>query len=221
VLHWHDLSDVIEYGGFESKYANASPVQLTWLIEKFSRPLPQGVPAIEAFKYCCNSECKDLRDKVYGLQALVVQDERVVVDYSMSVNDVFISAMSKLLERGERRGWWLESVSDDLSHLALAMGLDLDESLAVTLSSRNAQSPLSIERDLLHVISSREPLLFDDDGYLFRGIDGYISEGIDDNMDSPYYYDVEEVQNPGYRIFLEELERQEEDLRQLIEDYRG
>jgi hypothetical protein len=44
-----------------------------------------------------DNRCADVRDKIFGLQALVMPQRRIVVDYSMKADDLFAEVMSKYL----------------------------------------------------------------------------------------------------------------------------
>jgi hypothetical protein len=181
VLHWHDLSDVIQCDGFQTNYADTTPPQLTWVIQEFLRSHKKDISAIEAYKYCCNSECNDPRDKVYGLQAILRRGQRVSIDYSRSAKEVFFSVMSKFSESGK----WMEAVIYDMAYLARAMGLEMDKDLARALGFRYTVLPPLDQRRLPHVAGSLRPPLQlistvdrpdDDDGYTTSKLN-YIEDG--------------------------------------------
>jgi hypothetical protein len=77
---------------------------------------------MEAFRYCCESNCKDPRDKIYGLQVLIPTRQRVIVDYSLTAMQVFLSTVGKLLDP-RTGGSMNEYDSMDLVRLAQTMNL--------------------------------------------------------------------------------------------------
>jgi hypothetical protein len=71
------------------------PTQLQWLlrtVETVSLSRLEPIDLAEAIENCHNSESKDPRDKVYGLQGLIHADQRVEVDYYKPVVEVYIDA---------------------------------------------------------------------------------------------------------------------------------
>jgi hypothetical protein len=82
----------------------------------------------------CKGECQDPRDKVFGLQALVIPEDRVEIDYSASMLDVFLAVAHKALQtvREDRTGLLPESMHEGylkifLHQLARSLGLTLNE----------------------------------------------------------------------------------------------
>lgn len=67
-----------------------------------------------------NQKCENLRDKVYGIQGIISEAERVNVDYAKSVKDVFIDAVTVIMLS-------YEGLGNNVVHvwnLASSMGVD-------------------------------------------------------------------------------------------------
>lgn len=74
--------------------------------------------------FACH-RCSDDRDRIYGLLGLVPQDQRLAVDYSKTLEQVFLDVMMALMTRGE---WNFSahyiSHCHQASRLSTYMGLD-------------------------------------------------------------------------------------------------
>jgi hypothetical protein len=82
----------------------------------------------------CEAECQDPRDKVFGLQALVIAYDRVEVDYSASTTDVFLTVVHNVLEteREDHAGFdpeYESYVKLSLHQLARSMGIMLPKDI--------------------------------------------------------------------------------------------
>ena len=77
------------------------------------RPLDFGDVIIS----CYDSSCHDVRDKVYGLQAIIKEVQRVTIDYARSPEQIFVDTVVKLLLAESGRMYV------KLWHLARVMGI--------------------------------------------------------------------------------------------------
>jgi hypothetical protein len=67
-------------------------------VPRVIRHLGHYRPTLEEVVYCFHAhECENLRDRVYGLVSMVHQEERIDIDYSRDVGNVFIDTIMKLL----------------------------------------------------------------------------------------------------------------------------
>lgn len=105
-------------------------------------------------------QCEDPREKVYGLLGLV-QDSRLVVDYSKGVQDVFVDVVLIILESGyrvqndkrsywdayDKRSWTEQplTVRKDIHSLISSMGLESSRS-AITAFLEDMSGALWTER---------------------------------------------------------------------------
>lgn len=105
-------------------------------------------------------QCEDPREKVYGLLGLV-QDSRLVVDYSKGVQDVFVDVVLIILESGyraqndkrsywdayDKRSWTEQplTVRKDIHSLISSMGLESSRS-AITAFLEDMSRALWTER---------------------------------------------------------------------------
>jgi hypothetical protein len=72
-------------------------------------------------QFTCGSKCEDPRDQVYGLQALVRENQRLEVDYSKAALDVWLDTVAR-----ETETW--EASPKSARYLAWAMGLSVARS---------------------------------------------------------------------------------------------
>lgn len=96
----------------DSLLSSNAPIDFAWVINRFV------------------GECTDPRDKVFGLQGIVYPDQRVIVDYRMSVAEVFWTAVETMYRQPIPEGYWqfLElDVIINLIKLAKRMGLSGEE----------------------------------------------------------------------------------------------
>jgi hypothetical protein len=80
--------------------------------------LTPGEPLGDILYHHCWNHCSDLRDKVFGLQALVRYGERIPIDYSNSLGEVLRQTFAALVMRGEETDR-LCSISEGLTGSAL------------------------------------------------------------------------------------------------------
>ena len=84
----------------------------------------------------CEAECQDPRDKVFGLQALVIPQDRVEIDYAASRLDVFLAVVHKALQTDgeDHTGLLPESMQEDyvknfLHQVARSLGLTFNQAV--------------------------------------------------------------------------------------------
>jgi hypothetical protein len=95
-------------------------------------------------------QCEDSRDKVYGLMSLVKEQERVIVDYSKSIEEVFVDlavTARKSEESWDFRFYSVPSPRIELWLLDFLEWVGLDEhrtALMMFTKSLNDTSPADI-----------------------------------------------------------------------------
>lgn len=89
LLSWDELRRFVLSGArtLSAEAQSILPPQVTWLAEHAL--LAKTYSFASLLETFCTSECYDLRDKVFGLQGLVNEADRIPIDYSMSVRAVF------------------------------------------------------------------------------------------------------------------------------------
>jgi hypothetical protein len=85
---------------------------------------------LDAINMFSSKACSDPRDKVYGLQGMVWPLERVTIDYSLSVADVFRSTIDKVLGNGHPHWRTHREMMSWTSMASLGHQLGLDPELA-------------------------------------------------------------------------------------------
>ena len=97
---WRQLDEMFNdaYWGNNRKYIldNAPSSATALLSRRIHRGLKPSQSLYDAIKYFSNNGCQDPRDRVYGLLGIVREHERVVVDYSESVEEVYLSVLRVL-----------------------------------------------------------------------------------------------------------------------------
>jgi hypothetical protein len=88
ILTWQQLHYMADGN---SVHTPRIPMQLFWLLQVLTSGF-RNVGFADAIANCCQSECQDPRDKVYGLQGLLVESQTVTIDYHKSIKHVFIDA---------------------------------------------------------------------------------------------------------------------------------
>jgi hypothetical protein len=69
---------------------------------------PRGYyPLAQLIFACSGSQCQDARDKIYGLQGLVMPTQRLEIDYSKTMEEVCLDAMEVVLQTGPE-AWRVE-----------------------------------------------------------------------------------------------------------------
>lgn len=71
-------------------------------------------------------ECKDKRDKIFGLMAIVKRESKVKIDYARSVQDVYLDAVRVMGEGHIRQAQWLRQPVDWESFLRTSCSLGLE-----------------------------------------------------------------------------------------------
>jgi hypothetical protein len=88
-------------------------------------------PLLDALRLFGQSECADPRDKVYGLMGIEHETQRVVVDYSKAVCDVYLDTAIAILELDKQVPWTIQQrgngPKDGLQQLANDMGFSEDQ----------------------------------------------------------------------------------------------
>jgi hypothetical protein len=83
---------------------------------------PRWLDMFYLYKYTTSSHCLDARDKVFGLQSLLEDQERVPVSYEMSVEDVYVEMEIRLAASSAHLVMW-ETYSEVLYFVGRGMGL--------------------------------------------------------------------------------------------------
>ena len=137
-ITWKEISKaVFSPRGFDRGYTlnnaleyildKTSPSAAELICQRLSKPYKPVHSLYDTIKYFSDNGCHDPRDRVYGLLGIVKEHERVVVDYSNSVEEVYLSVLKVLSMRSvwEHRNPYLEpeDVHGVLFNLGKTMGL--------------------------------------------------------------------------------------------------
>lgn len=97
----------------------SSLVNLSWFQYALSDGSSISFQWHNAMQYAASSVCQDPRDKVFGLQGLFPKHQRVDVDYTRSVRDIYLDFLEVWFDLTRSYGKFL----DACLHLAIAMKL--------------------------------------------------------------------------------------------------
>jgi hypothetical protein len=85
-------------------------------------------------KFSCKM-CADPRDKVYGIQAMLPEDDRIHVDYQLSVGEVYEQAVGVYINRplssNPVSGLLMEDIYHPVIALGIGMGLEAEEAMKI------------------------------------------------------------------------------------------
>jgi len=102
-----ELSPIVLY--FRRGVTDGALRDALWHIEDLLQSTNIGrLPLFEALSISQNASCLDSRDKIFGIQALVEEPDRVKVDYSTSIGEIMAEALKILLP------WLLDDIQFDL-----------------------------------------------------------------------------------------------------------
>jgi hypothetical protein len=105
-----------------------------------SDPHYKLLSAVNAFR---RSQCEDPRDKVYGLQGIVLPLDRIPVDYAKTVLEVWVDTANRVIASEHRASDQLYGfVAADLLDLARPMGLVTTRAQTISLASCLARKGL-------------------------------------------------------------------------------
>lgn len=90
IITLQDMLTYIMMGGGTS--------QVYMLINQALRKDWKPLKLINAIAYCKHAHCADPRDYLYGMQALLIKEHRITVDYTKDTTDVFVDAVLKILQ---------------------------------------------------------------------------------------------------------------------------
>jgi hypothetical protein len=103
----------------------SAPYKVYWLCSQLGHQRSSMRDVKSIIRNFSANECADPRDKIYGLQALFEPDERLNVDYSKSVEAVFLDATERLATGTD----WTK-VESTVRTLGYSMGLlDFDSNM--------------------------------------------------------------------------------------------
>ena len=108
------------------------PPCIEWLITNAQRRTKFSM--FHMIKGLWGNECQEPRDKIYGLQGIVIERDKMTVDYSLSVKEIFLNAaiimmgeenekpkrqdfVYCLLDLGQEMGLNCESLNDEFLHV--------------------------------------------------------------------------------------------------------
>lgn len=89
----------------------------------------------------CDKECKDPRDKVYGLMALVQPSSQVEIDYTKSAHQVFLDAVMSMI----REYWYMRHVTPDDGYQFFRVEWPFKKSIKSSWSLAQAMSFTDLE----------------------------------------------------------------------------
>jgi hypothetical protein len=124
----------------------------------------------ETIAYCAASKCMDLRDRVFGLQGLLAEKDKVTIDYNMSVEQVFVMTGLCILGQGSTDVRLMHTLTN-LAHAMEVKGWEeqhpiSDQVLNTFISRHNIRSewmsPQRLKRQIvirLAIVRHRSELL--------------------------------------------------------------
>ncbi|KIW09151.1 uncharacterized protein PV09_00087 [Verruconis gallopava] len=89
IISWAEVSAYARVG--------SAPLQLHFLVAESEHIKRKPLSLMGAIRYCYDSLCEDLRDKVYGLQALIQDEQQLDIDYAKSRDQVFVDTIMMIL----------------------------------------------------------------------------------------------------------------------------
>jgi hypothetical protein len=119
ILSWQDLGDILG-----SQHSASVSDQLAWLRHSAgpgvdARDKNSAIDIAELYTRTHTSQCQDKRDHVFGVQGLLPIDQRVVIDYGKTVEEVYADSFTMVLQHGSP-GWVRAGA---LTKLGMAMGV--------------------------------------------------------------------------------------------------
>jgi hypothetical protein len=119
ILSWRDLRDILG-----SQHSASVSDQLAWLrhsagLKMDDRNKNRAINIAELYTRTHTSQCQDKRDHVFGVQGLLPIDQRVVIDYGKTVEEVYADNFTIVLQHGSP-GWVRAGA---LTKLGMAMGV--------------------------------------------------------------------------------------------------
>jgi hypothetical protein len=92
-LLWSDLQDSMVSDNVPS-WSDIQPVALSLLLDHGQHQ--NGQTMCHYINYDSGQDCRDSRDKIYGLLGLLSEHRRPTVDYALSVTQVYVSAVEAM-----------------------------------------------------------------------------------------------------------------------------
>jgi hypothetical protein len=90
---WSDLQDSMTSDNAPS-WSDIQPVTLSLLLDHGQHQ--NGQTLCHYINYYSGQDCRDSRDKIYGLLGLLSEHQRPTVDYALSVTQVYVSAVEAM-----------------------------------------------------------------------------------------------------------------------------